>query len=168
MDNTDNNVVVKYSSYTDAQKRATQKYRNNNRDKVNEQRKKYYKDRKESDPNFLEYKRLKAKEYYLRKKAKVDFIDEPEVPVVEMVVEPQPVVEEIVDVPPLVVEEIVPEVKQDKPKKQKKVKKVEVVPFVIPLVIPEPDFETIHVVEVKTKSKAKSSRKSKQQINHDI
>ena len=38
-----NNVVIKYSSYTDAQKRATQKYRNANRDKVNEQRKKYYK-----------------------------------------------------------------------------------------------------------------------------
>ena len=158
MDNTDNNVVVKYSSYTDAQKRATQKYRNNNRDKVNEQRKKYYKDRKESDPNFLEYKRLKAKEYYLRKKAKVDFIDEPEVPVVEMVVEePQPVVEEVV-----------PEVKQDKPKRQKKAKKVEVVPEVIPVVIPEPVVEAVPVDEVKTKSKAKTPRKSKQQIRHDI
>ena len=157
MDNTDNNVVVKYSSYTDAQKRATQKYRNNNRDKVNEQRKKYYKDRKESDPNFLEYKRLKAKEYYLRKKAKVDFIDEPEVPVVEMVVEPQHVVEEIV-----------PEVKQDKPKRQRKAKKVEVVPEVIPVVIPEPVVEAVPVDEVKTKSKAKTPRKSKQQIRHDI
>jgi hypothetical protein len=157
MDNTDNNVVVKYSSYTDAQKRATQKYRNNNRDKVNEQRKKYYKDRKESDPNFLEYKRLKAKEYYLRKKAKVDFIDEPEVPVVEMVVEPQPVVEEVV-----------PEVKQDKPKRQRKAKKVEVVPEVIPVVIPEPVVEAVPVDEVKTKSKAKTPRKSKQQIRHDI
>lgn len=62
------NVVVKYSSYTDAQKRATQKYRSNNKDKVNEQRKQYYKQRKESDPNFLEYKRAKAREYYQKKK----------------------------------------------------------------------------------------------------
>ena len=58
------NVIVKYSSYTEAQKRATQKYRSNNKDKVNEQRKKYYLQRKESDPNFLEYKRAKAREYY--------------------------------------------------------------------------------------------------------
>ena len=62
------NVIVKYSSYTDAQKRATQKYRANNKDKVNEQRKKYYQQRKESDPNFLEYKRAKAREYYQKKK----------------------------------------------------------------------------------------------------
>ena len=50
-------VVVKYSSYTDAQRKATQKYRCNNREKVNEQRKKYYKVRKDADPSFLEYKR---------------------------------------------------------------------------------------------------------------
>ena len=66
MDNNDESV--KYSSYTDAQKRATQKYRSNNKDKVNEQRKKYYQHRKEADPNFLEYKRQKAREYYQKKK----------------------------------------------------------------------------------------------------
>jgi len=56
------------STYTDAQRRATQKYRTENKEKVNEQRKKYYQARKESDPNFLEYKKQKAREYYLRKK----------------------------------------------------------------------------------------------------
>ena len=60
---------VRYSSYTPAQKRATQKYRANNKDKVNEQRKAYYEARKEADPEFLAYKREKAKEYYQRKKA---------------------------------------------------------------------------------------------------
>jgi hypothetical protein len=56
------------STYTDAQRRATQKYRTENKEKVNEQRKKYYQARKESDPNFLEYKKQRAREYYLRKK----------------------------------------------------------------------------------------------------
>ena len=70
MENTEpvEKIVIKYSSYTPAQKRATQKYRQNNKEKVNEQRKKYYKARKEKDPEFLEYKRNKAKEYYQRKK----------------------------------------------------------------------------------------------------
>ena len=57
------------TKYTDAQKRATKKYRENNRDKVNAQRKKYYEERKAKDPNFLIYKRQKAKEYYEKKKA---------------------------------------------------------------------------------------------------
>ena len=60
---------IKYSSYTEAQKRATKKYRENNKEKVNEQRKKYYQNRKAKDPKFLEYKRIKAKEYYQKKKA---------------------------------------------------------------------------------------------------
>ena len=62
-------VIVKYSSYTEAQKRATQKYRVENKEKVNEQRKLYYQKMKEKNPNFLEYKREKAKMYYLKKKA---------------------------------------------------------------------------------------------------
>ena len=49
---------------------ANQKYRIANREKINEQRKKYYQIRKEADPKFLEYKRMKSKEYYDRKKAK--------------------------------------------------------------------------------------------------
>jgi hypothetical protein len=76
MSDNENNVIVKYSSYTDAQKRATQKYRANNKDKVNEQRKKYYQQRKESDPNFLEYKRAKAREYYQKKKQSITVADD--------------------------------------------------------------------------------------------
>ena len=56
-------TVKVYSSYTEAQKRATKKYRELNKEKVNAQRKKYYDDRKAKDPNFLSYKREKAKEY---------------------------------------------------------------------------------------------------------
>lgn len=61
--------IIKYSSYTDSQKRATKKYRDNNKEKVNEQRKKYYYERKAKDPAFMELKRAKAKEYYKNKKA---------------------------------------------------------------------------------------------------
>lgn len=56
------------STYSPAQKRATQKYRQTNKEKVNLQRKVYYQMRKDKDPDFLLYKRQKAKEYYLRKK----------------------------------------------------------------------------------------------------
>jgi G:T/U-mismatch repair DNA glycosylase len=59
---------IKKSTYTDAQKRATKKYRENNKEKVNLQRKLYYQNRKNKDPNFLLYKRQKAKEYYTKKK----------------------------------------------------------------------------------------------------
>ena len=72
MDTEEEKVLIKYSSYTPAQKRATQKYRQNNKEKVNEQRKKYYQERKEKDPDFLMYKREKAREYYQRKKAAKD------------------------------------------------------------------------------------------------
>lgn len=73
-------VIVIRTSYTEAQKKATNKYRTTNKDKVNEQRKKYYKERKEKDPSFLDYKREKAKEYYAKKKAKsapVEIQDKP-------------------------------------------------------------------------------------------
>lgn len=59
---------IKYSSYTPAQKKASQLYRQNNKEKINAQRKRYYQKRKETDPNFLEYKRIKAREYYEKKK----------------------------------------------------------------------------------------------------
>jgi hypothetical protein len=70
-------IEVKYSSYTPAQKKASQLYRQNNKEKINLQRKKYYQKRKESDPTFLEYKRIKAKEYYEKKK--LDKVVKPEV-----------------------------------------------------------------------------------------
>ena len=60
-----------------------------NKDKVNEQRKKYYQTRKESDPAFLEYKRAKAKEYYVKAKLRaqttITEIPQPDAPVNEVV-----------------------------------------------------------------------------------
>jgi hypothetical protein len=67
---------VKYSSYTAAQKKASQLYRLKNKEKINEQRKKYYQTKKANDPTFLEYKRIKAKEYYEKKK--LDKVIKPE------------------------------------------------------------------------------------------
>jgi preprotein translocase subunit SecD len=66
-----NKIIVIQTSYTDAQKKAVSKYRTNNKDKVNEQRKKYYADRKD-DEEFMNYKRSKAKEYYQRRKARLE------------------------------------------------------------------------------------------------
>lgn len=87
--------TVIYSSYTEAQKRATQKYRITNKDKVNERRKLYYQQRKSKDPEFLEYKRKKAREYYQRQKTiKTEPIIEP---VIEKVIEP--VIETVIEKP---------------------------------------------------------------------
>jgi hypothetical protein len=83
---------IKYSSYTEAQKRATQKYRHTNKEKVNLQRKVYYQMRKENDPNFLLYKRQKAKEYYLRKKEyKKSIKEELNEPLTEVIEEVKPI-----------------------------------------------------------------------------
>lgn len=97
------------STYTDAQRRATQKYRTENKEKVNEQRKKYYQARKESDPHFLEYKKQKAREYYLRKKETISskkadtpedgssiLVEEPSLEVDAITAEPEPVADGIV------------------------------------------------------------------------
>ena len=121
------NVI--YSSYTESQKKATLKYREKNRDKVNEQRKIYYKQRKENDPQFLEYKRAKSREYYQRKKQEknnneIDVsIDEPKeeekVEEVLSVIDSKPIEEEVI--------EEVKEVKE-KPKRQKKPKIPELEP----------------------------------------
>ena len=54
----------------EAQKIASKKYREKNREKINLQRKIYYQKRKENDPNFLIYKREKARLYYRNKKLK--------------------------------------------------------------------------------------------------
>ena len=62
-------TIIKYSSYTPAQAKATRKYRESHKELVNEQRRKYYLERKERDPQFVEYKRIKAREYYARKMA---------------------------------------------------------------------------------------------------
>ena len=115
---------VKYSSYTPAQKKASQQYRLNNKDKINIQRKKYYQNRKLNDPTFLEYKRVKAREYYEKKK--LDKVVKPlDTPEVEKVVEvvskeeekPQPEIIEAVKLAPI------PEPEPTKKKKSKKEKK---------------------------------------------
>ena len=138
-------IEIRYSSYTPAQKRATQKYRLKNKDKVNEQRKKYYTDRKEKDPEFLKYKREKAKEYYKRKKASSTdgpllipdehHIDEPlEIEIhlnslLSVIESPIPVIETSALVEPEIVitSELVPEVviKSKRVRKGKKVSKDE-------------------------------------------
>lgn len=119
--------TIKYSSYTPAQKKATKKYRENNKEKVNLQRKKYYLERKERDPNFLLYKRKKAKEYYQKKKAMKKSTLEPlelpkEEPIIEPVIEtvstPEPIPEPIPTSP------ITP-IKEEK-KKRKYIKKAKV------------------------------------------
>jgi len=61
--------LIKNSLCTESQKKATKKYRTNNKDKINETRKLYYAKRKENDKDFIIYKRKKAREYYQRKKA---------------------------------------------------------------------------------------------------
>ena len=144
--NDDGSKTIKiYSTYSPAQKRATQKYRINNKDKVNEQRKKYYITRKEKDPEFLAYKRAKAKEYYQKKKG----ISKPDivivtVPVVEEIIIPEPIIESIPDVIEVV-----------EKKKRKVTKKA--------LSIPEPiKVEEIKVEEIKVEEpKVKKERKRK-------
>lgn len=106
------------NTYSDAQKRANKKYRENNKDKVNEQRKKYYLKRKESDPKFLEYKRLKAKEYYQKKKISKKQPDKLEV-ILEENVEEKPLVIPLLEEKPLVIP--LPE-KKEKRKYVKKIK----------------------------------------------
>lgn len=114
---------VKYSSYTPAQKKASQLYRQNNKEKINIQRKRYYQKRKESDPTFLEYKRVKAREYYEKKK--LDKVVRPEVipeetKVEEPVVEPETPVEVL---PELLKEAIATPLPESTPEPKKKSKK---------------------------------------------
>jgi hypothetical protein len=61
-------VYIKiYSSYTDAQKQAIQKYRTEHRDKVNELARKQYQARKQ-DTEFMQKRREYCKQYYQRKR----------------------------------------------------------------------------------------------------
>lgn len=114
---------VKYSSYTPAQKKASQLYRQNNKEKINIQRKRYYQKRKESDPTFLEYKRVKAREYYEKKK--LDKVVRPEVIPEETKVE-EPVVETenpVEVLPELLKEAISTSLPEETPEPKKKSKK---------------------------------------------
>jgi hypothetical protein len=115
---------------------SNQKYRMANREKINEQRKKYYQARKEADPKFLEYKRMKSKEYYERKKAKkvevvppekhVEMGDNSDSDLSQSSVESKP---EVIDEPvceslklPDVIPDVIPDVKESKKRKAKKAK----------------------------------------------
>lgn len=107
-------LQTKTKKYSEAQKKATKKYRDNNKEKINEQRKKYYQNRKAKDPNFLLYKRQKAKEYYAKKKALKTIKEVPkeeikEEPKVEVKEEPKV---EIIETP------ILDETKQEKKKRK--------------------------------------------------
>lgn len=134
---------VKYSSYTPAQKKASQLYRQNNKEKINIQRKRYYQKRKESDPTFLEYKRVKAREYYEKKKldkvvkleatpeeSKIEVVDTKEL--LKILVPNSPIVKalekveaEKPDAPlPELLKEAITSPLPDEPKKSKKSKKV--------------------------------------------
>jgi hypothetical protein len=121
---------IKYSSYTPAQKKASQLYRQNNKEKINEQRKRYYQSKKESDPKFLEYKRIKAREYYEKKK--LDKVVKPDVvPIVEtkepdlIEMTPPDIVKEVAHVPLPVDEVIKPmDTLPEEPTKKRKSKKV--------------------------------------------
>jgi hypothetical protein len=117
---------IKYSSYTPAQKKASQLYRQNNKEKINAQRKRYYQKRKENDPTFLEYKRVKAREYYEKKKLDkvVRPLYTPEVKeeVEEPVVEPENPVEVLPELLKEAIATPLPETTPE-PKKSKKSKK---------------------------------------------
>ena len=153
-------VIIKYSSYTPAQKRATQKYRQNNKEKVNEQRKKYYQARKEKDPDFLEYKRIKAKEYYQKKKNNKEsekIIEHVEEHIQEPLIEQQEKIQE-----PEVIECI-------KPKKKRLSKKKEIIisPEVLEEAISQTELakiieETIASAPEVPKKKRASKKKSKE------
>lgn len=67
-ENNEIKVIIKYSSYTPAQKKAIKKYREENREKINQLHKDYYYKQKETNPDFLQKKRDQAKQYYLKKK----------------------------------------------------------------------------------------------------
>jgi len=60
--------IIHKPIYSDAQKKASIKYKEKNKDKINEIRKAYYKKRSENDLNFVEHKRAKAREYYQKRK----------------------------------------------------------------------------------------------------
>ena len=63
MENKNENVVIIYKSYSQAQKKANLKYKANNKEKCN----KYY-DQKKDDPDYIQKKRESAKKYYLKRK----------------------------------------------------------------------------------------------------
>ena len=60
-------MEVIYKSYTDSQKKAIYKYRNEHKDKINSLAKKYY-DQKKDDPEYVQKKRDACKRSYEKRK----------------------------------------------------------------------------------------------------
>jgi len=167
MENNNDNekVIIKYSSYTPAQKRATQKYRQNNKEKVNEQRKKYYQERKEKDPDFLKYKREKAKEYYQRKK------NNKETEKIIEKVEPHEVLEEIKEeflkAEPIELKEPVVECVKIKKNFSKKSKKPEIKEDIVKTICDKTELGQMinsAIEEVKQEKKKRVSKKKSKDV----
>jgi serine/threonine protein kinase HipA of HipAB toxin-antitoxin module len=95
-----------------AQARANKKYRENNKDKINAQRRNYYLNRKMKDPSFMEYKRNKAKEYYNKKKQGLKQLE----PIIEETKEPEEQIKE--ELEPIIEIPIIDETIQEKKKRK--------------------------------------------------
>lgn len=61
-------IVKPKKKYSESAKKASKKYLEKNRDSINMKRKIYYLKRKLADPEYLVYKRIKAREQYHKKK----------------------------------------------------------------------------------------------------
>ena len=152
--------TVIYSSYTEAQKRATQKYRVANKEKVNERRKAYYQQRKTSDPEFLQYKRTKAREYYQRKKSNaevkecVSLIDSVCETIKDTNIIESPIIEDVKDVIEPVIEKV------DKPKRKSR-KTIKIIEPIIVVEEVKPVIEEEVVIEPIMKTKVKRTKSIK-------
>ena len=62
-----NQPVIIYRTYSEAQKKAVLKWKENNKEKVNALAKKYY-DAKKNDPEYLKKKRESTQRHYRKKK----------------------------------------------------------------------------------------------------
>ena len=72
IENTQSQIIVVYSSYTEAQKRATEKYRKKNLEKFNEHAREYY-NKMKNDPVYIEKrKEICRRSYEKRRLAKLN------------------------------------------------------------------------------------------------
>lgn len=146
-----------FSSYTDAQKRATEKYRQENREKINEQRKKYYQTRKETDPEFLKYKREKAREYYLKKKGlNKEDTEEPKL-VEEIVAVELPVLELTEALDSMTINPVFEETKE-----------TDTTIDIIPATIEDPKKKRSPGILLKNKKKKSEEEKAKEEVKEEM
>jgi deoxyadenosine/deoxycytidine kinase len=71
MENIDNNVIIKYITYTPAHKKAALKYYNKNKEILNLKAKERHNLLASIDPNFKKHRAEIAKKYYHQKKQKL-------------------------------------------------------------------------------------------------